>query len=61
MLIFLVRCMDRYVALTRELFFAGGNVKTFNNLVAMNRVKPCAEFRWRGEGAFWSASLVRNH
>jgi hypothetical protein len=53
--------MDRYVALTRELFFAGGNVKTFNNLVAMNRVKPCAEFRWRGEGAFWSASLVRNH
>lgn len=31
--------MDQYVALTRELFFASGNVKTFNTLVAMNRVK----------------------
>ena len=38
-LIFLVRSMDQYVALTRELFFASGNVKTFNTLVAMNRVK----------------------
>lgn len=38
-LIFLVRSMDQYVALTRELFFAGGNVKTFSTQVAMNRVK----------------------
>ncbi|MEN9539836.1 MAG: hypothetical protein RLZZ126_2071 [Pseudomonadota bacterium] len=38
-LIFLVRSMDQYVELTRELFFASGNVKTFNTLVAMNRVK----------------------
>lgn len=38
-LIFLVRSMDQYVALTRELFFTSGNVKTFNTLVAMNRVK----------------------
>lgn len=38
-LIVLVRSMDQYVALTRELFFEGGNVKSFNTLVAMNRVK----------------------
>lgn len=38
-LIFLVRSMDQYVELTRELFFASGNVKSFNTLVAMNRVK----------------------
>ncbi len=38
-LIFLVRSMEQYVELTRELFFASGNVKTFNTLVAMNRVK----------------------
>lgn len=38
-LIFLVRSMDQYVELTRELFFESGNVKTFNTLVAMNRVK----------------------
>lgn len=38
-LIFLVRSMDQYVELTRDLFFASGNVKTFNTLVAMNRVK----------------------
>jgi DNA-binding Lrp family transcriptional regulator len=41
-LIFLVRSMDQYVALTRELFFASGNVKSFNSLVAMNRVKTGA-------------------
>jgi len=41
-LIVLVRSMDQYVALTRELFFASGNVKTFNTLVAMNRVKTGA-------------------
>lgn len=39
MLIFLVRSMDQYVALTRELFFESGNVKSFNTLVVMNRVK----------------------
>lgn len=38
-LIFLVRSMDQYVELTRKLFFETGNVKTFNTLVAMNRVK----------------------
>ena len=38
-LIFLVRSMDQYVALTRSLFFESGNVKTFNTLVVMNRVK----------------------
>lgn len=38
-LIFLVRSMDQYVELTRDLFFESGNVKTFNTLVAMNRVK----------------------
>lgn len=41
-LIVLVRSMDQYVALTRELFFASGNVKSFNTLVAMNRVKTGA-------------------
>ncbi len=38
-LVVLVRSMAQYVELTRELFFAGGNVKSFNTLVAMNRVK----------------------
>ena len=38
-LIFLVRSMDQYVELTRELFFESGNVKSFNTLVVMNRVK----------------------
>lgn len=38
-LIVLVRSMDQYVALTRELFFEAGNVKSFNSLVAMNRAK----------------------
>lgn len=38
-LVLLVRSMDQYVALTRELFFESGNVKSFNTLVAMNRVK----------------------
>lgn len=31
--------MDEYVALTRELFFAEGNVKSFRTLVAMERTK----------------------
>ena len=31
--------MEQYVELTRELFFQSGNVKSFNTLVAMNRVK----------------------
>lgn len=38
-LIFLVRDMEQYVALTRQLFFESNNVKTFKTLVAMNRVK----------------------
>lgn len=39
MLIFLVRSMDQFVTLTRQLFFEAGNVKSFSTLVAMNRVK----------------------
>ncbi len=38
-MIFLVRSMEQYVELTRALFFETGNVKSFNTLVAMNRVK----------------------
>lgn len=38
-LIFLVRSMEQYVELTRQLFFESNNVKTFKTLVAMNRVK----------------------
>ena len=38
-LVVLVRSMDQYVELTRALFFEAGNVKSFNTLVAMNRVK----------------------
>jgi len=41
-LVFLVRSMDQYVALTRELFFKAGNVKLFNSLVVMNRAKTGA-------------------
>lgn len=41
-LIFLVQSMDQYVTLTRQLFFESGNVKSFNTLVAMNRVKTGA-------------------
>jgi len=38
-LVFLVKSMEQYVSLTRKLFFESGNVKQFNTLVAMNRVK----------------------
>ena len=38
-LIFLVRSMEQYVALTRTLFFDSGNVRSFSTLVAMRRVK----------------------
>lgn len=38
-LVMLVRSMEQYVELTRQLFFAAGNVKSFNTLVTMNRVK----------------------
>lgn len=38
-LVFLVRSMDQYVELTRQLFFESGNLKSFNTLVAMNRAK----------------------
>ncbi len=31
--------MEEYVALTREVFFAEGNVKSFRTLVAMERAK----------------------
>jgi Lrp/AsnC family transcriptional regulator, leucine-responsive regulatory protein len=38
-LIFNVRDMDEYTALTRELFFDAGNVKSFRTFVSMRRVK----------------------
>jgi len=38
-LVFLVRDMEQYVALTRALFHDSGNVKAFKTLVAMDRVK----------------------
>ena len=38
-LIFAVRDMEQYSALTRELFFESNNVKRFKTLVAMNRIK----------------------
>ena len=38
-LILLVRNMEQYVGLTRELFFGSNNVKSFKTLVAMNRIK----------------------
>ncbi|CAM5183930.1 Lrp/AsnC family leucine-responsive transcriptional regulator OS=Castellaniella defragrans OX=75697 GN=HNR28_000112 PE=4 SV=1 [Castellaniella defragrans] len=39
MLIFAVIDMEHYNALTRQLFFAGNNVKRFKTFVAMSRVK----------------------
>ena len=38
-LVLVVRDMDEYTRLTRELFFASNNVKRFKTLVAMNRAK----------------------
>lgn len=38
-LVLLVHDMDRYRRLTRELFFASGNVKRFKTLVVMDRAK----------------------
>jgi DNA-binding Lrp family transcriptional regulator len=38
-LVFLVRDMEQYVALTRTLFHDNSNVKAFKTLVAMDRVK----------------------
>lgn len=38
-LVFLVRDMEQYVALTRELFHDDNNVRAFKTLVAMDRVK----------------------
>lgn len=38
-LIFLVRDMDQYTELTRRLFHANNNVRTFKTLVVMERVK----------------------
>lgn len=38
-LIMIVRDMDEYTRLTRELFFASNNVKRFTSLVVMNRAK----------------------
>ena len=38
-LVLVVRDMDQYTALTRELFFASNNVKRFKTLVVMNRAK----------------------
>lgn len=38
-LVLVVRDMDQYTHLTRELFFASDNVKRFKTLVVMNRAK----------------------
>jgi Lrp/AsnC family transcriptional regulator, leucine-responsive regulatory protein len=38
-LIMLVRDMKQYEALTRELFFAAGNIRHFRTFVAMQRIK----------------------
>jgi Lrp/AsnC family transcriptional regulator, leucine-responsive regulatory protein len=38
-LIMLVRDMQQYEALTRELFFAAGNIRQFRTFVAMQRIK----------------------
>ena len=38
-LIFVVRNMEQYVALTRSLFHGNNNVKAFKTLVAMDRIK----------------------
>lgn len=38
-LILNLRDMDEYTALTRELFFEGGNVKSFRTCVVMEKVK----------------------
>ncbi|TCW82769.1 AsnC family transcriptional regulator [Burkholderia sp. SRS-46] len=38
-LILIVRDMDQYNALTRQLFFSNNNVKRFKTLVSMSRVK----------------------
>ncbi|KVN28847.1 Lrp/AsnC family transcriptional regulator [Burkholderia ubonensis] len=38
-LILIVRDMDQYNALTRQLFFSNNNVKRFKTLVSMGRVK----------------------
>lgn len=38
-LVFVVRDMEQYVALTRRLFHGNNNVKAFKTLVAMDRVK----------------------
>lgn len=35
--------MQQYESLTRELFFAGGNIKTFRTFVAMQRAKVSSE------------------
>lgn len=38
-LVFVVRDMEQYVALTRTLFHGNNNVKAFKTLVAMDRIK----------------------
>lgn len=42
-LIFNTRDMDEYNALTQDLFFEGGNVKSFRTFVCMRRVKVGSE------------------
>jgi DNA-binding Lrp family transcriptional regulator len=41
--------MDEYVRLSRELFFAEGNVKSFRTLVAMERAKVSLAVEPRGD------------
>lgn len=48
--VFIVRDMDQYRRLTRELFFASGNVKRFTTHVAMKRSKVTLDVPLPGAG-----------
>lgn len=50
-LIMLVRDMQQYETLTRELFFTGGNVSHFRTFVAMKRVKVSQDVVFDAAGA----------
>jgi DNA-binding Lrp family transcriptional regulator len=49
-LVLLVRDMEQYTRLTRELFFASNNVKRFKTLVAMNRAKVTLDVPLQPDG-----------
>lgn len=51
MLVMNVRDMSEYERLTRELFFASGNVRQFKTYVAMQRVKVSLRVPLQASGA----------